>query len=75
VTTQWNTTVDVRNGKIADDTAAIHFAFWRNLADFPLKEGAVIKINKGQMSNTTSNLPKITGGRYTTIEVSDIYLK
>jgi len=74
VTTQWNTTVDVRNGKIAD-TAAIHFAFWRNLADFPLKEDAVIKINNGQMSKTTSNLPKITGGRYTTIEVSDIYLK
>ncbi|XP_052079689.1 uncharacterized protein LOC127717869 [Mytilus californianus] len=70
VTTQWNSTVDVRNGKIADNTAAIDFAFWRNLADFPLKEGEVIKITNGQMSKTSSNLPKITGGRYTAIEVS-----
>ncbi|CAC5381643.1 PIF1 [Mytilus coruscus] len=72
VTTQWNSTVDVRNGKIADNTAAIDFAFWRNLADFPLKEGEVIKITNGQMSKTSSNLPKITGGRYTAIEVEEL---
>lgn len=69
--TVWNSTVDVRNGKLADDTATINFAFWRNLANFPLVVGNVVKANNGQMSKRTTNCPKITGGRFTTLEVSN----
>ncbi|CAC5393356.1 unnamed protein product [Mytilus coruscus] len=69
VTTQWNSTVDVRNGKIADNTAAIDFAFLAKFIDFPLKEGEVIKITNGQMSKQVPTCQKITGGRYTAIEI------
>ena len=64
VVTQWDTTIDVRKGKIADDSTAIHLAFWWNLTNFPAQENIVIRVTIGQMSTTASNLPKITGGRY-----------
>ena len=61
VKTRWNTDIDVRNGVISDETGSLQFAFWRQLVQFPLNAGQVMKITNGIMSKTTNNSPNVTG--------------
>lgn len=70
VTTHYGAETDVRNGVVADHTAAIPFAFWRSLARLPFSTDDCLKISGGIVSKTTDELPKLSGNRQTVVEVS-----
>ena len=69
VKTHYGSETDVRNGIIADHTAAIPFAFWRSLAGLPFSTDDCLKISGGIVSKTTDELPKISGNQQTVVEV------
>lgn len=69
VTTRWGTQTKVRNGLIADHTGTLAFAFWRNLAEFPLQTGSTIQITNAILGETHGGLPKVTGSRHTKVEL------
>ncbi|XP_072049800.1 uncharacterized protein [Amphiura filiformis] len=63
--------VEVRNGNLSDDTGCVEFALWRKLAASKIQVGDTVRLHQMTKSTSTyagTSRPKITSGRYTSIE-------
>ncbi|XP_072029849.1 uncharacterized protein [Amphiura filiformis] len=63
--------VEVRNGSLSDDTGCVEFALWRKLAASKIQVGDTVRLHQMTKSTSTyagTSRPKITSGRYTSIE-------